>query len=132
MKIKLSLIAVLLSFTFLNNVNGQENASAKEMESIYRKYVLAECIYKGFDKNKVFDKDISFSALSEMTDYVVLTSHGRKLDSLVTLKLQSMQPSHVEDYQNRKAIILESIIYYDSKELKRQIKDILKTKKLPL
>ncbi|RZK17131.1 MAG: hypothetical protein EOO43_13790 [Flavobacterium sp.] len=132
MKYRTILLACLFILGFSVHIKAQIEPSAKEMESYYRWYVLAECIYIGFDKDKVFEKDITFSILNDITEYVKLTSHGRKLDSLVKIKIQSIPPSQIEDYQKKKAIILESMRYYDSEELKRQVQEILKSPRVPI
>ncbi|MEJ7560786.1 MAG: hypothetical protein WKF66_20915 [Pedobacter sp.] len=132
MKYRTIILASLFILGFSDNTKAQIEPSAKEMESYYRWYVLAECIYIGFDKDKVFEKDITFSVLNDITEYVRLTSHGRKLDSLVKIKIQSIPPSQIEDYQKKKAIILESMRYYDSEELKRQVQEILKSPRVPI
>ncbi|MBC7567721.1 MAG: hypothetical protein H7223_12255 [Pedobacter sp.] len=121
--------STLIFFIVSFNTMAQKEPTSKELEPLYRMYILSRCIYLGFDRDKVFDKDISFSVLNDITQYVTLNSHGRQLDSLVRLKLQSIPQSTIEEYEKKRAIILESILYCDSQELKKQVKEILKSPK---
>ena len=50
------LLFILVSIVFAGYVAmAQIKPSTKEMEKYYRQYVLTQCIYLGFGKDKVFD-----------------------------------------------------------------------------
>lgn len=54
-------------------------------------------MYHGYEKDSVFHKDVSLSIINDISDYPTLDSHGRMLDSLVSKKLKSIEPTTIPD-----------------------------------
>ncbi len=65
-----------------------------------------------------------------MTDYVTMSSHGDALDSLARNLVDSIEPFEIDDYDVKLPIFLRAINYYDSKELKREIRKIVRSKRV--
>lgn len=105
----------------------KDESSDADREKYYKDYFLAKCITLAFGKDSVFLQDISFTVYNELTDYVTLTSHGDKLDSLAQNFVDSIKPYQLEDYEGKRPIFLQTIRYYNSKELSSEIKKIVKS-----
>lgn len=116
---------------FGTSAYSQSRLSQKELAKLYRQYVLFQCMYHGYEKDSVFHKDISLSIINDISDYPTLNSHGRMLDSLVSKKLKSIEPTTIPDYGDAKPIFFDIVNYYDSKELKKDVWRILKSPKIP-
>ncbi|MFD2145536.1 T6SS amidase immunity protein Tai4 family protein [Mucilaginibacter antarcticus] len=96
-------------------------------QNIYRDYVLYKCIIRAFDNDPVFSKDISLSVYNDVAKYPLGAGLvGRKLDSLAVIKVNSIKPSIIADYEGKKAIFMQCLDYYNSKKLRDEIKVILK------
>jgi len=122
MKIGATLFIMSLSISL---AYGQRVPSKKELGETYRQYVLARCIYIAFGEEKVFSKDVSLSVYYGAGNEFGMTNHSRKLDSLALHKLNSITPTQVADYGEAKPILMRCIEYYESQELKTEIRKIL-------
>lgn len=124
MKVKVSVVLILISFC-ISQAYAQIKPSKKELEKIYRQYVLERCVYFAFGEQKVFSGDISASVYYAAGDEFGSTNHSRMLDSLAKKKLSTITVTQIEDYEGAKPILMDCIDYYDSKELKEEIRKIL-------
>lgn len=125
MKIRIVVISILVCL-FAGNAYSQRILSKREISKAYRQYVLAVSIYFAFGEQKTFSEDISISVLYAAGNEFGSTSHSRMLDSLAKKMLSSITVTQVDDYEGRKPILLSCIEYYESKELKKEIRKILK------
>lgn len=98
-------------------------------ERTYRDYVLYRCLETGLDAKSFFSKDMSLIILNEETNNTISEGKiGRYLDSLVKRKVDSIPTTQVGP-PDQKAIYLYCIDYYNSKELRNDIKKVMKLKK---
>lgn len=126
------LLYILIAMITLGCASYKESTPEKTQLSFYKDYFLARCMQKGFDSDSLFLKDPSLSIYNECTDYVLSTSHGKMLDSLVQKTLRSIKPSPVPDYEGGKPIFLKCLDYYNSREFDKEVRKILNSPKLPL
>ncbi len=130
----LSLSCVLLILCAISGcaVRLPETTVEKSQFSFYKDYVFVKVMHHAFDNDPVFKKDVSLAIYNEWTDYVVASSHGKKLDSLARVIAGSIKPSPVEDYEGAKPTFQKTLDYYNSKAFDREIRRILKSPKVPL
>jgi hypothetical protein len=96
-------------------------------ESIYRNYVLYKCLVLGYGASADFSQDITPAVYNDFVEYSLGNTYiGRKLDSLANKKVAGIMPSPIADHGNKKAIFMHCLDYYNSDELKFEIRKFTK------
>ncbi|GAA4105209.1 hypothetical protein [Mucilaginibacter panaciglaebae] len=114
--------------------------SSELSERTYRDYVLYRCLEKGLDAKVLFSNDLSIGIYDELSEGTISNGEiAQYLDSLVARRVKSIffppkLPPDLEGdvaprTEGRKAIFMSCINYYNSKELRNDIKKVMKMKK---
>lgn len=112
-------LSVLSLFSCLGQ---QTDDKTKEQRELLKEYFLCECITEGFDDKNIQEDDISQSVLFDILNYS--PDAIQEVKEYAKSFVQTIDPSPIEDLGNRKAIILNSIEKYKSKELDDFIKSL--------
>ena len=112
-------LSVLSLFSCLGQ---QTDDKTKEQRELLKEYFLCECITEGFDDKNIQEDDISQSVLFDILNYS--PDAIQEVKEYAKSFVQTIVPSPIEDLGNRKAIILNSIEKYKSKELDDFIKSL--------
>jgi hypothetical protein len=121
------ILSGLLILTLLSCSTSKTASHKINKESIYRDYVLYKCLVLGYGVNADFSKDITPAIYNDFVDYTLgNTPIGRKLDSLANKEISSIKPSEIVDHGGEKAIFMNCLNYYNSNELKIEIKKLIK------
>ena len=99
----------------IKNVNYRE--SLKDL-------AFCSCIKYGYQKDSIFQKDVSMSVYTELTNYDI--ESYKVIDSVIMNTISNIRPLQTSDYAGRKAILYESIEFYKSKRLQCIIDSLLK------
>jgi len=127
-KFLIALSVVMFSAIF---AHAQNKPKEVDLAKYYRRYVLQKSLYLAYEKDNVFGTDVSFSIINDLADYPTLNSHGRMLDSLATAMVKTIEPVPIPDYEGKKSIFFDCIVYFESEELKKEVLRILRSPKLP-
>ncbi|MBV4356353.1 T6SS amidase immunity protein Tai4 family protein [Pinibacter aurantiacus] len=105
-------------------------ASSKNNEirlsSVYKDYVFYKCIQEAFPNDSIYNKDISETVLMEMSNYAIMKERSGKMDSIAKAFVNSIQPTQIADYENKKPLFLRCLEFYKSKELDKFVKKLAK------
>ncbi len=121
------MLSGLLILTLLSCSTSKTASNKINKESVYRDYVLYKCLILGYGAKADFTKDITPAVYNDFVDYTLgNTPIGRKLDSLANKEISSIKPLEIVDYDGEKAIFMSCLNYYNSKELRVEIKKLVK------
>lgn len=110
-------------------------------ERTYRDYVLYRCLEKALNAKAAFSNDLSVGIYEELSEGTISNGEiAHYLDSLVARKVNSIffppkLPPELEGNvapgtEGRNVIFMSCIDYYNSKELRNDIKKVMKMKKV--
>jgi|GEM_PF-1722068 len=127
-------------FVLLGCGTSKRYNSSELSERTYRDYVLYRCLEKAIDAKNNFSKDLSLGIYNELSEETISNGEiARFLDSLVTRKVNSIffppkLPPDLEGdiapgTEGRHAIFMSCMDYYNSEELRKDIKKVMKMKK---
>lgn len=120
-----TLLIFFVSVTIIScNSSKKGYTSAKERKIWLKDLSICNCIYYAYNKDSLFNKDISFSILTEISDQPY--EFYRMLDTLALQKASSIRPSKIGDYDFKKAVLKECLEYGRSKRLNTVIDSLLK------
>jgi len=99
-----------------------EKATPYVWRELLKEYFLCECITEGFKDKQINEDDISQSVYFDILRYTPeafeeVKNYARKF-------VETIEPSPIEDLGNNKAIILNCIGKYKSKDLDEFIKSM--------
>lgn len=99
-------------------------------EDVLRDYVFFICLQKGYGNDPVFLKDMSPGLYNDLSDFEMAHfDTDKKLDSIATKMVASIEPAQLADYEGKKPIFAQCLRFYKSKELKVAIRKVLKEAK---
>ena len=125
LRIYAMLLVILTTGCASHHVNLRYNRPSNE--EILRDYVFFTCLTKGYGNNPVFLEDVSPSMYNDLSDFEMAHfDTSKKLDSIATKMVTSIQPSTIEDYKGKTTTFAQCLEFYKSKELKLAIKKVLK------
>jgi len=121
-----NLIAIIIiSILSLNSCLGQQSADDNmtiSQRELLKDYFLCVCITEGFADKNIYEDDISQSVYFDILKYD--PEALQKVKDYAKSYIKTIDPSPIEDLGNGKAIILNCIEQYKSKDLDVFIKQL--------
>ena|SRR5690554_4617188 len=124
-------LLLLLAFAVTGCSNYNRYIKAHELmnvdfERTYRDYALCKCLEYGYDNPAIFREDISRGVYMDITLHTLaFNGTDKKLDSVARSAADSIQPFQILDYEGKKAVMLHCIEFYNSAQLKKNVKEII-------
>jgi len=125
-KIGLSILIIFSSFAIASCKReikadiAQDSILVKKQE-LLKEYALCNCVSLASNKDTVVNNDISLAIYREITDYTDLKVY-KIIDSISKNAADSIHPSIIADYGDKKPILLDCITFYKSKKLDSLVK----------
>ncbi len=98
----------------------------KDKRELLKDYAFCQCMLYSFEADSIKLNDVSISVLYELSDYSISLLQRKKMDSIAQSFANTIEPLQPGDYGNKRAVILECLHFYKSRQLKKLINSINK------
>jgi len=117
MKIFLVIIANAILF-----ISCSSSSKLNESRQLLKEYAYCKCFQFASGDTAYFINDVSLGIYSDLASYTSLAYE--KIDSLSSVAVKSFEPSEIDDYKNKKAVLWNCFKFYKSKQLDSAVKKL--------